>query len=103
MSSSGGSKRNSGAAWTVLAGLVCLAEPAITAPVAAQPGGDTTTSVPAPPRTISLSSGRRETRSLGGLKAGETYRLLVTLEGRPLAPEDRLEVELTGSGSDRFR
>src|SRR5262249_7726546 len=43
------------------------------------------------------------TFSLGALKAGETYRLLVTLYGRSIAPEDRVDVELMGSGPDRIR
>ncbi len=75
----------------------------LSVPAETQPAGDTKPSGPAPPRTISLLSGQRQTRSLGGLKAGETYRLLVTLEGGPIAPTDRLEVDLAGSGADRFR
>jgi len=56
----------------------------------------------ASPRTLTIEDGHRETLALGDLKAGQTYRLLVTLETSPIQAEDRLGVELSGAGSDRF-
>ena len=41
--------------------------------------------------------------TLDSLKAGETYRLLVTLVGRPVKPGDRVRVTFTDAGSVRCR
>ncbi len=54
------------------------------------------------PRIISLKPGQNENLSLGELKAGETYRLVITLESGTLAVEDRLRVELAGTGPDKI-
>jgi HEAT repeat protein len=56
----------------------------------------------AAPRTLTIDAGQKETRPLGGVKAGQTYALSVTLENGGLDPEDRLRVELFGSGDDRL-
>jgi len=56
----------------------------------------------ASPRTITIENGRRETLALGDLKAGQTYRLLVTLESSGIQAEDRVGAELSGAGSDRL-
>ncbi len=52
-------------------------------------------------RYLTLASGQRGTLELGELKACETDRLLVSLDGAPFTASDRIQVELTGSGSDR--
>src|ERR1017187_995601 len=66
-------------------------------------GGQTQQKSPAiPARNLELKAGGREKLELGVLKAGETYELLVTLEGGRLAAEDRVQVELAGAGSDRI-
>ena len=54
------------------------------------------------PRSLAIKAGHRETLSLGGLKAGQTYALTVTLESGRLQPDDRLTVELSGAGTDRL-
>ena len=54
------------------------------------------------PRSISLTTGGRESLSLGPVRAGETYGLQVTLERTPAALDDRVEVELAGAGGDRI-
>ena len=66
--------------------------------VQARPDGETSTADSA--RTLTIESGQRETLALGGLKAGQTYRLQVTLESGRLQAEDRLKVELAGAGSE---
>jgi HEAT repeat protein len=53
-------------------------------------------------RGLTIQGGHRETLELGKLKAGETYRLLVTLEASRIPAEERLNVELAGAGSDVF-
>ena len=57
---------------------------------------------PPGPITIKLSPASRKLLTLGVLKAGQTYTLLVTLESGRLEPDDRLTVELSGAGTDRF-
>ena len=54
------------------------------------------------PRTVSLKAGQSESLSLGGVMAGETYGLVVTLESGRLAAEDRVQIELAGIGSHRL-
>jgi len=54
------------------------------------------------PRRLAIGAGRPRTVSLGGLEAGRTYTLLVTLESGRLEPEERLAVELSGTGADRL-
>src|SRR5438034_1383411 len=96
-------KEKHGAASMILAGLAGWMGLAISAPATTRPDDDAKTSVPSTHRTLSLSSGQCETLTLGDLKAGETYRLLVTIESGRIASEDRLNVELIGSGPDRIR
>ena len=57
---------------------------------------------PPGPVDLKLSPGQQETLSLGNLKAGQTYSLLVTLESGWLEPDDRITAELSGAGTDRF-
>ena len=57
---------------------------------------------PPGPVDFMLSPGQREALALGDLKAGQTYTLLVTLESGRLHPDDRLTVELSAAGTDRF-
>ena len=57
--------------------------------------------VGAGPRTLAIKAGQHETMALGRLEAKQTYALLVTLESGRLQAEDRLTVELIGSGDDR--
>ena len=52
--------------------------------------------------SLAIKAGHQEALSLGGLKAGQTYTLSVTLESGRLQPDDRLTVELSGAGTDRF-
>jgi len=52
------------------------------------------------PRSFSLAAGVRETLELGALKAGETYRLLVSLESVSHGVADRVRVQLIGPGAD---
>ena len=52
-------------------------------------------------RWRSKPASRKPSRS-ATLKAGQTYTLLVTLESGRLQPDDRLTVELSGAGTDRF-
>ncbi len=54
------------------------------------------------PRSFAMKVIGQESLALGGLKAGQTYTLLVTLESGRLGPDDRLTVELSGVGKDRF-
>ena len=53
--------------------------------------------------SLTIKAGHAEARSLGGLKAGRTYALLVTLESGRLQPDDRLTVELSGAGYRQVR
>jgi cellulose synthase operon protein C len=48
-----------------------------------------------------IAPGQEEVLALGDLKAGDTYRLLVTLDGA-LGSTDRLGVTFTGPGTDRL-
>ncbi len=52
--------------------------------------------------SLGMKAGGQESLALGGLKAGQTYTLLVTLESGRLGPDDLLTVELSGAGKDRF-
>jgi cellulose synthase operon protein C len=52
------------------------------------------------PFSISLEVGGRESIALGHVRSGETYELLVTLEGGSLAVDDPVQVALTGPGAD---
>ncbi len=54
------------------------------------------------PRSLAIKAGQEVALSLGDLKAGQTYTLLVTLESGRLQSDDRLTVELSGSGTDRL-
>jgi HEAT repeat protein len=54
-------------------------------------------------RTLTIPNGQRESLLLGDLNAGQTYRLLVTLEAGRIPEDDKIEVELTGAGLDRFK
>ena len=54
------------------------------------------------PREISLKPAQSENLALGDVKAGETYRLVITLESGTLAVEDRVRVELIGAGPDKI-
>ena len=67
-----------------------------------RPDGLPSTSKPILARSLTLASGQRETLVLGELKAGETDRLLVSLDGALSGSADRIQIELTGSGSDRI-
>jgi hypothetical protein len=49
----------------------------------------------------SLEAGESARLALGTVESGQTYRLLVSVVGAPLAPNDPIRVELTGPGSDR--
>jgi HEAT repeat protein len=51
--------------------------------------------------SLDLKSGQHIERALGGLKAGQTYALLVTVESARLMPADRVTVEFGGAGEDR--
>src|SRR5262249_8100993 len=53
-------------------------------------------------RRFSLESGGQATHDLGRLRSGETYRLLVSLVGSPLGPDERVRLEFSGSGGDRI-
>ena len=53
-------------------------------------------------KKAALEAGARIDYTLDSLKAGETYRLLVTLIGRPVAPNDRLRVSLRDGASVRI-
>src|SRR6516165_6416139 len=53
-------------------------------------------------RSLTLAPGQAQTFPLLGLRAGQTLRLLVTLESGRLGPEDRVRVELRGTRSDRI-
>ena len=53
-------------------------------------------------RTTTIKADAQETVALGDLKANRTYRLLVSLENGRLQPTDRVKVELSGAGTDRF-
>ena len=68
-----------------------------------RPDGDSKAGQQIPAKKLTLASGQRETLPLGIVKAGETDRLLIAFDGGPIAPADRILVELTGSGSDRIR
>jgi HEAT repeat protein len=50
----------------------------------------------------SLRAGESARLALGWVETGKTYRLLVSIVGAPLAPNDRIRVELAGPGSDRL-
>ena len=54
------------------------------------------------PGDISLKPAQSENLALGHVKAGETYRLIITLESGTLAVADRVRVDLTGTGPDKI-
>jgi HEAT repeat protein len=51
----------------------------------------------------SLPAGASKLLALGTVGQGRTYRLLVSLETTPLDPDERIAVELRGSGHDPIR
>ena len=63
---------------------------------------DVTGPLPLAPTTVSIKAGGHETLSLGNLQADRTYTLTVTLESGRLQAEERLTVELLGTGDDRL-
>jgi HEAT repeat protein len=56
----------------------------------------------APAEVASVAPNRPYDRYVGELKAGATYRLLVSLRSGTLGPRDRFEVVLEGPGGDRL-
>jgi hypothetical protein len=82
------------AAWVVV---IVLASPGLARACA---GGGPQTEAPA--QTVRVDTGGQKAIALGDVRSGTTYRLLVTLAGGAIPREDRLRVELTGAGSDRF-
>ncbi len=61
-----------------------------------------TSEIPESARTISLKSGETQRLSFDELKGGETYRLLVALDGSPVGPGERIRVELKWADADGF-
>ena len=51
---------------------------------------------------LAIKADQKEVLSFAGLQAGQTYTLTVTLEGGRLHADDRLTVELSGTGDDRL-
>ncbi|HLN05126.1 MAG TPA: hypothetical protein VK217_02525, partial [Acidimicrobiales bacterium] len=100
MSTTGERRRRVDVSWAVAALAAWLIVLASRAGSDARPAGET--AVAASPRTLAMKAGHRETLALGDLKAGQTYRLLVTLESGCLQPEDRVRVVLEGAGTDRL-
>jgi HEAT repeat protein len=70
---------------------------------AASTSDESRTPVPPASETLTIANGEHRTVSLGATKAGETYRLLVSVETVLLSIEERLEVELVGSHSETLR
>jgi hypothetical protein len=91
-----------GAFGTFLAGLSAWIGLVIAGPSPARPADEAKPSENSTVRSITLDPGRKVTFSLGEVKAGETYRLLVTLEGPVFNLSERMRVDLTGSASDRI-
>jgi HEAT repeat protein len=56
----------------------------------------------ASPRIVNLAGGRHESLDLGELNAGETYALVVSVEGHPLGAEVRVRAQLDGPGTERL-
>ncbi len=54
------------------------------------------------PRRVELRSGETQTIALGGLTAGQTYRLLAAVAGEPCGPSDRVEIVLDGIARDHI-
>jgi len=86
--------------WSITALWVCLI--GLAHHGTANAGDNDPAAVAALSRTIAIKADTRENVSLGDLKANQTYRLLVSLESGRLQPDDRVKVELTGAGPDRF-
>ena len=74
----------------------------ISAPAQTRSDNDLKTLVGSTTSTISLPNGRSESLRLGDVKTGQTYRLVIALEGGPTPSGDRVRVELAGAGSDRI-
>ncbi len=87
---------------TRLAGLSVWIGLAMLVTPLARAGDDLKSSESSTIRSISLAPDRKATFSLGEVKAGETYRLLVTLEGVVFNLFERMRAELTGPASDRI-
>ncbi|MFI5456585.1 MAG: discoidin domain-containing protein [Isosphaerales bacterium] len=100
MSTSGARRRRVDSPWVIAALAAWLIVLASQAVVHARPDGKPPAD--ASPRTLAMKSSQRETLALGDVKAGQTYRLLVTLDSGRLQPEDRVRVELEGAGTDRL-
>jgi hypothetical protein len=90
------------AARAIFVGVVGMFGLAAFFPAETRSDGDSPTTHLTPAHVLTLSSGRRESLTLGDVKTGETYRLVITLEGSLSASGDRIRVELAGAGSDRI-
>jgi hypothetical protein len=78
--------------------IIVLAVLAISAGLFARPGPRAATGVrspdPATVQDLAIGPGESIENALGAVKAGETYRLLVSLVGTPIGPGDRVRVAL---------
>ena len=56
----------------------------------------------AKPISLTITANAQQVLALGELRVGQTYSLTVTLESGRLQSDDRLSVELSGTGEDRM-